>query len=118
MWTPGHLHDWVWRGPRHVPQDSAELLAKWLTQGENSVLIRTKPGMPAHTEVGNKTIWMWDPDPELEGGLGLLRLDDGSFELSLMMMGLRRGGAHIGSEDARLLARWLTQSDGATQPAA
>ncbi len=112
VWTPGHLFSWVWRGPIHIPKESAELLALWLTQRENSVVTTNMPRMGAHTEVSGKTIWTWDPNPDREVGIGILRLDKGGFELSLMMAGLRRGGAHIGSEDGDMLAQWLIADSG------
>lgn len=87
-------------------------MALWLTQGENAVVMTNTPRMGAHTEVTGKRIWFWDPDPEVEMGHGILRLDNGGFELSLMMAGLRRGGAHIGREDGDMLAQWLIDDSG------
>lgn len=87
-------------------------MALWLTQRENSAVTTNTPRIGAHTEVNGKTIWIWDTDPDREVGLGILRLDNGGFELSLMMGGLRRGGAQVGSEDGDLLAKWMIFDSG------
>ncbi|GEM_PF-6769163 len=112
-WTPGKHTSWVWRGPINIPKETAELLVLWLTQRENSAVTTNTPRLGAHTEVSGKTIWVWDADPDREVGIGILRLDNGGFELSLKMGGLRRGGAHIGGEDGDMLAKWLTADSGA-----
>jgi hypothetical protein len=106
-WTPGHHTYWVWRGPSRIPVESARDLASWLTQKENPETVTDTLRVGEHTEIRGKAIWIWDPDLASEMGPGVLRLDTGGFELSLMMAGLRRGGARIGTEDGDLLARWL-----------
>ena len=115
-WTPGHPSVWVWRGPRYIPKESAGLLAKWLIQGQDSAGEASGSGVRQLAEVTNESVWLWDPDPHREGGVGFLRCGNGEFQLSLMMMGLVRGRANIGREDAQILARWLMRPDGATDP--
>ncbi len=78
VWTPGRQSHWVWRGPRHISQGDAELLAKWLTRYEMSTDAVIGPDARAlPDEAAGEEIWAWDPDPNLEGGIGLLRLSDG-----------------------------------------
>jgi hypothetical protein len=112
VWTPGYLESWVWRGPRHIPSESAKHLESWLIHSDDSGATAKTVRIGKHTEVRGKAIWIWDPSPNLEGGLGVLRLANGGFELSFMMAGLRRGGARIGPEDGGTLARWLIDNSG------
>jgi hypothetical protein len=107
-WTPGcRLDEWVWRGPSHLPKGSNGDLALWLAQKANTGVTAAKSGIGNHIQRGGRDIRLWDPDPESEKVLGILRLREGGFELSLMMAGLRRGGAHITAEEGDLLAQWL-----------
>lgn len=109
VWTPGEFKRdvWVWRGPRHIPTERAQRLSMWLTQEENSVDLTAAPITEAHDDISGQTIWIWDPDPNLEGGLVITRLGDVGFGLELMMAGLYRGSARIEGEEGELLARWL-----------
>ena len=111
VWTPGNNNGWVWRGPVRLLKESAKLLADWLTHGEDAVGLTVPSGIESRTQVTNDTILLWDPDPNQEGRTGLLRFD-GGFELSLMMAGLRRGGAFIDTEGGDILAQWLITDTG------
>ena len=111
VWTPGFLTHWVWRGPLHISQANAELLATWLNKGYAVSDVETVRRLDENVEVKSDTIWLWDVDPSRELGLGVLKIGDGAFELSLMMAGLRRGGANMGSEDGRSLEQWLMQTN-------
>jgi len=107
VWTPGHLRGWVWRGPRYISKRNAALLGIWLQKGQVAIDSETIRSLDGEIEVGNNTIFVWDPDPEREGGLGLQKFADGTLGLSLNMAGLVRGRAHMKSEGSHLLAQWL-----------
>ena len=106
VWTPGHLNEWTWRGPRHITPENANALPRWLAQQhfEDVPVDLTSSGL---VELDDNSIMIWDPDHELEGGVGFLRLDDGGYELALVMAGLTRGKARIRKEEGRRLIAWL-----------
>jgi hypothetical protein len=99
VWTPGQLSHWVWRGPVCVSRVNMELFVTWLRI----------PRLDENSKSEQNAIRLWDSDPGRECSLNVRKLHDGSFDLSMMMAGLRRGGASMGSEDAHLLGKWLIQ---------
>lgn len=107
VWTPGRLEDWVWRGPQHISRASAEMLATWLNKGYAAIDVEAIRRLDDNIEVKNDTIWLWNPDPYGDSGLGVLKLRGGAFELSIMGAGLQRGGAYMKSEDGHSLEQWL-----------
>jgi hypothetical protein len=105
-WTPGHLVEWVWRGPLNIPQHGAVVLSSWLSPVKNLELQKDIP----HIEVNTTIIKLWDPDPERECGLLLSRLGEYGYELSMIMGALKRGGATIERDEGTKLAKWLTNN--------
>ncbi|MFC2004849.1 hypothetical protein ACFLUY_01350 [Chloroflexota bacterium] len=104
VWTRTSRAEWRLRGPWHISKEDAERLAAWFNKwnpafepknngksNESSLLLKTYP-------------------EEMDGAIGILRLVDGSFRISLMAQGLRRGEARMRGKDGHLLEHWLMKN--------
>ena len=111
VWTPGRSStEWAWRGPTAVGADNAVLLARWIEshfEGDGQPITNEDT---THVELSDQRIWLWDPDPDIEGGVCFLKLRDGGLEVAISWAAINRGRALLTRKEARMIANWLQES--------